>query len=70
MMSGVHSKHVGPLKNFGIMNSITKLQLVGISIEHNFLVLCMQTIRYDDSSISSSFIGSSAKRIGKMSSVV
>jgi hypothetical protein len=25
------SKHVEPLKNFGIINSITKLHLVGIS---------------------------------------
>jgi len=27
------SKHVEPLKNFGIINSITKLHLVGISID-------------------------------------
>jgi hypothetical protein len=27
------SKHVEPLKNFGIINSITKLHLVGISTE-------------------------------------
>jgi len=36
------SKHVEPLKNFGVINSITKLHLVGISIEkysniHNVL---------------------------------
>jgi hypothetical protein len=28
-----HSKHVEPLKNSGIINSITKLHLVGISTE-------------------------------------
>jgi len=31
MMIGVSSKHVEPLQNFGIINSITKLHLVGIS---------------------------------------
>jgi hypothetical protein len=29
------SKHVEPLKNFGIINSLTKLHLVGISTEHH-----------------------------------
>jgi hypothetical protein len=33
MISGVPSKHVETLKNFGIINSITKLHLVGISTE-------------------------------------
>ena len=31
------SKHVEPLKNFGIINSITKLHLVGISTESSML---------------------------------
>jgi len=30
------SKHVDPSKNFGIINSITKLHLVGISAEHTY----------------------------------
>jgi len=33
MMRGVRSKHVEPSINFGIINSITKLYLVGISTE-------------------------------------
>jgi len=31
------SKHVEPLKNFGIINSITKLHLVGISTESSVM---------------------------------
>jgi hypothetical protein len=30
-----HSKHIEPSKSFGIINSITKLHLVGISTESN-----------------------------------
>ena len=38
-------KHVEPLKNFGIINSITKLHLVGISTEFSvFLgIKCVNT---------------------------
>ena len=32
------SKHVEPLKNFGIINSTTKLHLVGISTEYEWVV--------------------------------
>jgi hypothetical protein len=36
MMSGVPLETVGPLINFGIINSITKLHLVGIFTEMMF----------------------------------
>jgi hypothetical protein len=40
-MSGVHSKHVEPSINFGIINSISKLHLVGISTESSTMHVSM-----------------------------
>jgi len=40
------SKHVEPSKNFGIINSITKLHLVGISTESS--TYCLTPDREDE----------------------